>query len=113
MGAAVRGYRQHCLSAHNQHGRAVPVTDGESVWALFASGDLACLDRDGNLQWVRALVRDYPAVSNTTGMAASLVMCGDILIVPLENAGESLTVGLDAKTGKNRWKIERPRATTG
>src|SRR5262249_34477876 len=30
-----------------------PVTDGERVYALFATGDLACLDKDGNLIWYR------------------------------------------------------------
>lgn len=87
-----------------------PVSDGERVCAMFASGDLACFDKDGNLQWYRSLVGDYPAVSNTTGMAASPVPWQDVLIVPLENAGESFTAGIDVRTGRNRWKIERSRA---
>jgi outer membrane protein assembly factor BamB len=87
-----------------------PVTDGQRVWALFGSGDLVCLDCDGTLEWLRGLVLDYPGVSNTTGMAASLVLWNDVLIVPLENAGESFAAGLDTKTGQNRWKTERNRA---
>ncbi len=32
-----------------------PVTDGQHVYALFATGDLAAFDRDGDLLWYRAL----------------------------------------------------------
>src|SRR5688572_24229849 len=30
-----------------------PITDGERVYALFATGDLVCYDRDGDLVWYR------------------------------------------------------------
>jgi outer membrane protein assembly factor BamB len=86
-----------------------PVCDAARVYALFATGDLACLDRDGNLLWYRALVQDYPLITNQVGMAASPVLVGDTLIVPMENAGDSFIAGLDVTTGRNRWKQPRPR----
>jgi outer membrane protein assembly factor BamB len=86
-----------------------PVTDGKRVVALFATGDLACLDADGDLLWYRALARDYPTITNQVGMAASPILWEDMLLLPLENAGESFVAGLDANTGKNRWKAERAR----
>jgi outer membrane protein assembly factor BamB len=86
-----------------------PVTDGLHVYALFASGDLVGLDRDGNLLWVRSLTGDYPTVGNNVGMAASPIIWQDVLIVPLENAGESYGLGIDTRTGRNRWKVQRPR----
>jgi outer membrane protein assembly factor BamB len=86
-----------------------PVTDGRHVYALFATGDLAALDRDGNLLWYRSLARDYPDVTNQVGMAASPVLAGDTLLLPLENAGDSFALAVDAKTGKNRWKADRYR----
>jgi outer membrane protein assembly factor BamB len=87
-----------------------PVTDGERVYALFATGDLACLDADGNLVWYRALVRDYPTITNQVGMAASPVLFKDTLFVPMENAGDqSFAAGLDKHTGRNRWKADRGR----
>src|SRR5262245_4402795 len=64
-----------------------PVTDGERVYALFATADLACLDKNGDLLWYRSLVSDYPTLSNQVGMAASPVLCKDVLIVPMENVG--------------------------
>jgi outer membrane protein assembly factor BamB len=87
-----------------------PVTDGECVYALFATGDLACFSADGDLLWYRALARDYPRLTNQVGMAASPVLWKDVLLVPLETADESCALGLDRHTGRNRWKVERPRA---
>jgi outer membrane protein assembly factor BamB len=86
-----------------------PATDGRRVFALFATGDLAALDRDGNLLWYRSLVGDYPDVTNQVGMAASPVLTGERLFVPMENAGDSFAACLDAATGKNRWKVARDR----
>jgi outer membrane protein assembly factor BamB len=86
-----------------------PVSDGERVYALFATGDLVGLDRDGNLLWYRSLVGDYPNITNQVGLAASPVLGQDLLILPMENVGESFAAGLDKLTGRNRWKVERPR----
>jgi outer membrane protein assembly factor BamB len=86
-----------------------PVTDGDHVYALFACGDLVCLDAAGNLQWYRALARDYPTLGNNVGMAASPVLWKDILILPLENPGDSFVAGLDKHSGQNLWRTDRDR----
>jgi outer membrane protein assembly factor BamB len=86
-----------------------PVTDGQRVYALFATGDLACLDRDGNLRWYRSLVGDYPNITNQVGLAASPILCRDLLFLPMENAGDSFAAALDKHTGQNRWKVARRR----
>jgi outer membrane protein assembly factor BamB len=86
-----------------------PMTDGDRVYALFATGDLVCYDRDGDLVWYRSLVGDYPTVGNNVGMAASPAISGDTLLICMENAGESFAVGIDKFTGKNSWRIDRPR----
>ena len=90
-------------------GAPTPVTDGKSVYALFATADLAALDADGNLLWYRSLARDYPAIANQVGMAASPVLAGDTLLLPMETDGESFVAVLDRKTGENKWKLERQR----
>lgn len=86
-----------------------PVTDGKSVYALFATADLVAYDADGNLLWYRSLTGDYPSITNQVGMASSPILAKDALIVPMENAGESFIAAIDLKTGRNRWKTERPR----
>ncbi len=86
-----------------------PASDGDSVFALFGTGDLVALDREGNLLWYRSLTRDYPQVTNQLGMAASPVLDGDVLLLAVETTGDSFAAGLDTRTGKNRWKVPRPR----
>ncbi|MCX7825758.1 MAG: PQQ-binding-like beta-propeller repeat protein [Verrucomicrobiae bacterium] len=86
-----------------------PASDGRRIFAQFSSNDLICLDLDGNLLWLRALMRDYPNVSNSIGMSSSPVVVGDTLIVQAETDVESFVAGIDVATGVNRWKLERPR----
>jgi hypothetical protein len=86
-----------------------PTSDGKAVYALFATGDLAALDRDGTLLWYRSLVGDYPQLTNQVGIAVSPVLAGDVLLLALDNAGDSFAAGVDRRTGKNRWRVKRPR----
>jgi outer membrane protein assembly factor BamB len=86
-----------------------PATDGKVVYAQFATADLAALDADGNLLWYRSLAQDYPGIANQVGIAASPILVGDTLIVSMETDGDSFILGVDKATGKNRWRIERPR----
>lgn len=87
-----------------------PCSDGKHVFAIWSCNDLAAFDLEGNLLWLRGLTMDYPNVSNSLGMAASLLTVGGVVIVPVENDSESYTLGIDAKTGTNLWKMERPKA---
>lgn len=86
-----------------------PCSDGRRLYALFSSNDLLCFDLEGNLQWLRGLTVDFPNASNSLGMASSPVVLGDTLVVPSENDSESLVLGVDAATGRTRWKMERPK----
>ncbi|MBM3824490.1 MAG: pyrrolo-quinoline quinone [Verrucomicrobia bacterium] len=86
-----------------------PVSDGERVFALFSSNDLFALDLDGNLLWVRGLGRDYPNASNSLGMSSSPVVSSGAVVVMIENDSESFSAGIDARTGKNLWKMDRPK----
>lgn len=104
--AATGGTNAHpktCMAA------PTPAADESGVYALFATGDVAAFTPNGNLRWYRALAQDYPAVTNQVGMAASPVLVGNRLIVPLDNAGDSFLAALDTATGKNLWKVSRPR----
>jgi outer membrane protein assembly factor BamB len=89
-----------------------PVTDGERVYALFATGDLVCFDAAGDLLWYRALAQDYPHITNQVGLAASPIVWDDVLILPMDNVVDSFAAGLDKFTGCNRWRVDRPRDIT-
>jgi len=87
-----------------------PCSDGKRLFAIWSCNDLAAFDLDGNLLWLRGITTDYPNVSNSLGMASSPIVIGDAVIVPVENDSESYTIGVDANTGRNLWKMERPKA---
>jgi outer membrane protein assembly factor BamB len=76
---------------------------------VFATGDLAAVDLDGNIAWQRNL--GIPALKY--GYASSLALLEDQLIVQFDQEmGEQRPRGgkilaVDAATGKDRWSIER------
>ena len=87
-----------------------PCSDGRHVFALWSSNDLAAFDLEGNLLWVRGLTADYPNASNSLGMASSPIVIGETVVAMIENDSESYSLGIDAKTGRNLWKLDRPKA---
>ena len=89
---------------------STPCSDGRNVYALWSSNDLAAFDLEGNLVWLRGLTADYANASNSLGMASSPVVVGKTLIVVIENDSESYSLGIDTATGRNVWKLERPRS---
>jgi outer membrane protein assembly factor BamB len=86
-----------------------PASDGERIYALYSSNDLVALDLEGNVVWIRGLVLDYPNVSNSLGMSSSLVVADGTVVAQVENDSQSLALGIDAATGANRWKLDRPK----
>ena len=96
-------HEKTCVAANS------PASDGERVFALFSSNDLVALDLDGNLLWLRGLTLDYPNVSNSLGMSSSLVVADGVVVAQVENDSQPLAIGIDAKTGRNRWKLDRPK----
>ena len=84
-----------------------PVSDGQRVIALFSSCDLICYDLAGKLQWYRALAVDHPKTGNDVSMSSSPVIVDGVVVVQLENQGDSFAAGIDVATGKTLWTVER------
>ena len=87
-----------------------PCSDGRRIFAIWSSNDMASFDLDGNLLWLRGLTADYPNASNSIGMASSPIVIGETVVTMIENDSESYSLGLDANTGRNMWKLDRPKA---
>lgn len=84
-----------------------PTADSERVYALFATADLVCFDHQGNMLWYRPLTQEYPSISNQVGMASSPILADGTLIIPMQNSGDaSFYLGIDPKTGKDKWKVK-------
>lgn len=87
-----------------------PCSDGKHIFAIWSCNDLVAFDLEGNLLWVRGLTVDYANASNSLGMASSPIVVGETVIVMIENDSESYSLGIDVNTGRNLWKMERPKA---
>ncbi|MCK5802106.1 MAG: PQQ-like beta-propeller repeat protein [Lentisphaeria bacterium] len=82
---------------------ATPTTDGAHVFAIFATGDVLCTDRDGKRLWARNLgVPDNPY-----GHASSLMLHHGRLLVQYDHFGRSRFLALDAADGETVWECER------
>src|SRR5262249_13407128 len=72
-----------------------PVSDGSHVVALFGTNDLVCLDRDGNVQWIRSLYEENQGATDGRGLATSPLLVGNIVVVQVENQNVSFVAGID------------------
>ena len=86
-------------------GYAAPTvaTDGARVCAIFATGDLVCLDLDGRPLWARAL----GVPDNHYGHSSSLVIHGGLLFVQYDHNVSARVLAVDVTTGETVW--EQPR----
>ncbi len=84
-----------------------PAADEEHVWAYFGSGQLVCLDRDGELKWKRNLVDDYGAYVIRFGVASSPRLWGDLLYIACMTKGPSYVVAFNKENGEPVWKTDR------
>ncbi len=86
-----------------------PASDGKHIFAFFSSNDLVCLDLEGKLVWYRSLATEFPKAGNDTGMSSSPVVIDGVIVVQVENQGDSFVAGLNSESGELRWRIDRPR----
>lgn len=90
-------------------GYAAPTvaTDGRLVFAMFANGDLAAFDLQGNLAWSRS----FGIPVNSYGHASSLVTYQNLLFVQLDQGAAkdrlSKLYALDIRSGEVVWQVPR------
>lgn len=90
-------------------GYAAPTlaTDGIRVYAMFGTGDVAAIDFEGELKWIRG----FGVPDNTYGHSSSPVVFEDMVIVQFDQAGRrdglSKLMALDSATGETRWETPR------
>lgn len=89
-----------------------PVTDGKSVWVMTGTGVLTAFDFQGNQLWQRELQQEYGKFGILHGYSSSPLLAGNTLYVQVLHGfhtdDPSYVLGIDAATGKNRWRVERP-----
>jgi outer membrane protein assembly factor BamB len=89
-----------------------PVTDGKSVYVMTGTGVLKGFDFSGNELWSRNIQKDYGEFGLNWGYASSPLLFEDSLYVQvlhgMKTDDPSYVLRIDRKTGKTRWKVERP-----
>jgi len=78
-------------------------TDGNKVYAIFATGDIICFDMDGNRVWARNL--GLP--DNHYGHASSLIMWKDKIYIQYDTNKARKLMALNAVTGETVWETAR------
>lgn len=112
-------FTQEARNKHvkNTDATPTPVTDGETVYALFSSGGFVALDFKGNVLWENHDVVFY----SQHGLGTSPILYKDLLITSFDPSfnGEPKGLGwqtpwdqafilaLDKATGKERWRGKR------
>lgn len=100
-----RGAPRTPVHLKSSYGAETPVTDGERVYALFGGVGIFALSLDGADVWSKEL---QPRKTRYGwGTAASPVLHGGRLYVINDNDDHSELVALDAKTGKEIWRVDR------
>ena len=98
----------------NSYATPTPVTDGETVYAIFSGGSFVALDFDGNIRWINSDMDFY----SHHGMGSSPILYNDLLLfsVAQSNREEPKLLGwqepwdkgyllaLDKNSGKERWR---------
>jgi len=96
----------------NSFAASTPAVDAKCVYLTWASGGkyfAVAIDHGGKKVWQREL-GDFSAKH---GAGASPVVIDGIVLVGKDHMGKSSTLsGLDAKTGRTRWKIDRKSGPT-
>jgi len=95
-------------SVHEKHNLASPspVTDGERVYAWFASGQIAAVDLSGKLVWKKHLGADYGRFEINWGHGSSPIVYRDLVILLCYHERASYLLALDSRTGAVRWKAD-------
>jgi outer membrane protein assembly factor BamB len=89
---------------------ASPVTDGERVYAHFGSAGTYAYTLEGELAWKVDLGDMTTRLGY--GEGSSPALWGETLVINWDHEGDSFVVALDKRTGKERWRKDRPGELT-
>jgi outer membrane protein assembly factor BamB len=102
---ASKGVPETPVHIKNSYASETPITDGERLYAYFGNKGLYCYDLDGKPLWDRPF---SPAKTLFNwGTAASPVLHDGKLYVVNDNEDSSYLLCLDARTGRDLWKVDR------
>jgi outer membrane protein assembly factor BamB len=84
-----------------------PIVADDGLYVFFETGDLAALDLDGEVRWERALAREFSLGDGGFGLAASLALTDEAVVVLVDQAEQSYLLLADRTTGETQLKKDR------
>jgi outer membrane protein assembly factor BamB len=85
--------------------RASVTVDQGMAFSLGAMGHVVALDaKEGTILWQRDLNADYQIGMPAWGIANSPLAYGELLIIPIGGAEGASVIGLDRRSGQERWR---------
>lgn len=102
---AYHGKPRYKTHRDNNYAPETMVTDGKYVYAYFGMTGLYCYDMKGKLIWEKDL-GNFPMQSNW-GTSTSPVLYENVLFMQIDNEENSFLAALEAKTGKEIWRVNR------
>ena len=102
---AYSGIPQTSVHLKNTYGAETPVTDGERVYAMFGGLGVYAFSLEGKVLWSKSL--DPHSTRFGWGYAASPVVHKGRLYILNDNEDRSELLALNAKTGKEIWRVDR------
>ncbi|MEE2685566.1 MAG: PQQ-binding-like beta-propeller repeat protein [Planctomycetota bacterium] len=108
-----RSFRDEAHGKHklNSFASTTPAVDKDGIylgWGTPTGVTIMALGHDGESRWKA----DLGAFKSGHGFGVSLVLHGDLVIIPNEHEGASALFALDKKDGAIRWKIDRDSRVT-
>jgi outer membrane protein assembly factor BamB len=85
------------------------VTDGERVYAFFQDFGLIAFTTEGKEVWRMPL----GPFNIFYGFGASPILVDGLLVLPVDQDSGSYLLAVDARTGKTRYKVDRPGVISG
>ncbi len=100
------------ITPPNSHASSTPAADGERVYVYFSTVGIMAFDAaTGAEAWRYAMPK--PAYLMDWGAASSPIVHDGLVIFCMDDDLASFVVAVDAKTGRERWKVQRPEMLAG
>jgi len=104
-----KGHDARDRGRENHLAACSPTADDQRVVFMAGNGTVAAFAPDGTARWRRNLPEDYGQFKIMFGYASSpLLYDGTVYVNVLHRAEDAYLLGIDAKTGEDRFKVARP-----
>src|SRR5262245_44474669 len=92
------------IHSKNSHASPTPLVTSDRLFVHFGHQGTACLDHAGSVVWKTNALKYAPVHGN----GGSPILIDGRLIVTCDGADDPSVVALDAATGEEAWRFERP-----